>query len=126
MTAVIPGNGHRTAIPRTAFRAFVTVVAALFQELGVYTAVPSLRMPWAAFRAFVTVVPEHGHQLPLPRAAFGVCDCCDYTTPGNGHPLPLHFGGVAVVIPRNGTTMPRAEFRENSFMSCIPGNRHQD
>ena len=30
MTAVIPGNRH----PHTAFQAFVTVVAALFQELG--------------------------------------------------------------------------------------------
>ena len=29
---VIPGNGYRTAIPRTAFRVFVTVVAALFQD----------------------------------------------------------------------------------------------
>ena len=46
MTAVIPGNRHRTAIPRTAFRAFVTVVAALFQELGV-----------SCHAAFVAVIP---------------------------------------------------------------------
>ena len=35
VTVVILGNGYRTAMPRTAFQAFVTVVAALFQELGI-------------------------------------------------------------------------------------------
>ena len=130
MTAVIPGNGHRTAIPRTAFRAFMTVVAALVQELGVYChAIIAMRCISSVCGYSRSMdIGCHCHAL-----AFGVCDCCDYTIPGNGHTLPchkLHFGSVAIVIPRNGHHQPRcrAEFRENLFVTkdcCIPGNRHQ-
>ena len=104
MTAVIPGNGHRTAIPRTAFRAFVTVVTALFQELGVYcyaiiamhcigafvTVIPGT---WHWHSAFVTVVTTLYYRkwtpTAMPQAAFGWC----------GYSNSKKW---AIVIPRNG------------------------
>ena len=49
VTVVIPGNGHRTAMPRTAFRAFVTVVWLHYSRNWASTAA----MPCAAFQAFV-------------------------------------------------------------------------
>ena len=101
------------------------------------TAMPSL--PCAAFRAFVTVIP--GTCATATRwHSGGVCDCCDprkWTPTAMPHAhaafwcciSALHFGGVAIVIPRNGHHQPRcAEFRENLFVtkdSCIPGNRYQ-
>ena len=86
-----PGNRHRTAIPRTAFRAFVTVLAALFQELSVcchaIIAMPcitsvcdhySRNMRWHS--AFVTVVTTLFQEMDTPAmlhaaaAAAAVCD----------------------------------------------------
>ena len=107
MTVVIPGNGHRTAMPRTAFRAFVTVVAALFQELGVYCHaiiamccissvcdcysrnmdINCLATCWHS--AFVTVVTTLIQEMDTHCYA----TCCI-------------SGGVATVIPRNGHHQP--------------------
>ena len=88
VTTVIPGNRHRTAIPRTAFRAFVTVVAALVQELGVCChAIIAMRCISSVCDCYSRNMDINCHCHAL---AFGICDCCDYTIPGNGHPLPCH------------------------------------
>ena len=117
MTAVIPGNGHRTAIPRTAFRAFATVVAALFQELGVYChAIIAMCCISSVCDCYSRNMDINYHCHVL---AFSVCDCCDYTI-GNGHPLPSAFGQSGYSNSKkwaSSTTMPHAEFRENSFVT---------
>ena len=88
MNAVIPGNRHRTAIPHTAFRAFVTVVAELFQELvGYCHAIIAMRCISSVCDCYSRNMDINCHCHAL---AFSVCDCCDYTIPGNGHPLPCH------------------------------------
>ena len=96
---VIPGNGHRTAISHTAFQAFVTVVAALFQELGVYChAIIATRCIWIVCDCYSRNMDINCHCHVL---AFDVCDSCDYTIPGNGHSLPchtLHFGCILVAF----------------------------
>ena len=136
VTAVIPGNGHRTAIPRTAFRAFVTVVAALFQELGVYCHAIIIAMRcilsicdcqyssntgYCTWHHWTCVEPldmcARTSTATCHILAFRVCDCCDYTTPGNCPPPPPpppppphgHTCISAIVIPRNGIInhMPR-------------------
>ena len=129
MTAVIPGNRHRTAIPRTAFRAFVTVVAALFQELGVCChAIIAMRCISSVCGCYSRNMDINCHCHAL---AFGVCD---YTIPGNGHPTAMPHAAFRLRGYSNSkkwassTTVPRTEFRENSFVTkdcCIPGNRHQ-
>ena len=105
----------------------LTDVAALFQELGVYC--HAIIVMHCISSAFVTVIQG---TWTSAATAGGICDCFDYTIPGNGHSLPrhtLHFGGLAIVMKwASSTTTPRAEFREDSFVTkdcCIPGNRHQ-
>ena len=69
MTVVIPGNGHRTAMPRTSFRAFMTVVATLWLHYSrnwASAAMPSL--PCTAFQAFVTVIPGTWTSIAMPHA----------------------------------------------------------
>ena len=65
---VTAGNGHPTAIQRTAFRVFVTVVAALFQEPGVYC-----------------------HAIIAMRCISSVCDCYSRNMDIDLLPLP-HAG----------------------------------
>ena len=109
VTIVVPGNGHRTAVPRTAFRAFLTVVAALFRAS---TAMPSL--PCAAFRAFATVIPRTWTSTAMPRAgirlAFGrhlafvtVVTTLFQEIDTHCHATSYISGSVAItVIPRMG------------------------
>ena len=75
---------------------------------------PSLQC--AAFRAFATVIPGTWTSTATATLAlalaFGICDCCDYTIPGNGHSLPchtLHFG----------CCISAAAFRPLHFGRCI-------
>ena len=128
---VIPGNGHRTAIPRTAFRVFLTVVAALFQDWA-STAMPSLQ--YAAFRAFVTVIPGtwtstatatrwHSAFVTVVTTLFQEMD-----THCRAHAAFRRLGYSNSKKWASSTTAPRPEFRENLFVTkdcCIPGNRHR-
>ena len=97
-------------LPCTAFRVFVTVVAALFQELGVYChAIIAMRCISSVCDCYSRNMDINCHCHAL---AFGVCDCCDYR---KWTLTAMH-------------TMPRPEFRENSFVTkdcCILGNRHR-
>ena len=120
-----------TAIPRTAFRAFVTVVAALFQELGVYCHAiiamhcissicdcysrnMDISCRYHALPSCCTAILLHCHPAALPSCcisafSFGTVA----TTLGNGHPLPsfgISTGGYSNSKKwASSTMMPPAE-----------------
>ena len=116
-----PGN-EATATLRTAFQAIVTVVAALFQELGgvychaiiaVCSTVSSVcdchsrnmdinchATCWHS--AFVTVVTTLFQEMGTHCHATHCISACDYSNSKKW---------------ASSTTMPRAEFRENSFVT---------
>ena len=68
-------NGHRTAMSRTAFRAFVTVVAALFQELGGCC-----------------------HAIIAMRCISSVCDCYSRNMDINCHSTRWHLAFVTTLF----------------------------
>ena len=119
MTAVFPGNGHRTAIPCTAFRAFVTVVAALFQELGVYCHdIIAMR----CIRAFVTVIPG-----TWTSTATATCWHSAFvtvvTTLFQEMDTHCHATRCISAFRRRGYSNSRELVCDEDC--CIPGNRHQ-